>query len=188
MIILIHFPSFFFTPAFADGFSLEFELQHISSSLQDSSLYSGRSQKRCIFVGPHPSRYFQVFQGLYQSFGDCTKNTNCNWYNRHFHVPHFFQFPRKVEVIILLFTFLLFHTVVRRDSKVHNSAAFFFCCWLLWDLVVWPNLVICLYLKISEEVCVSFARIDSGLDIFDLFVWSNFKLNSQWITFPHSYG
>ena len=33
----------FFTPALADGFSLEFERQRISSSLQDCSQYSGRS-------------------------------------------------------------------------------------------------------------------------------------------------
>ena len=34
----------FFTSALANGFSLEFEWQQISSSLQDSSQYSGRSQ------------------------------------------------------------------------------------------------------------------------------------------------
>ena len=34
----------FFTPVLADGFSLEFEWQQVSSSLQDSSQYSGRSQ------------------------------------------------------------------------------------------------------------------------------------------------
>ena len=34
----------FFTPALAKGFSLEFEWQQVSSSLQDSSQYSGRSQ------------------------------------------------------------------------------------------------------------------------------------------------
>ena len=34
----------FFTPALADGLSLEFEWQQVSSSLQDSSQYSGRSQ------------------------------------------------------------------------------------------------------------------------------------------------
>ena len=34
----------FFTSALADGFSLEFECQQVSSSLQDSSQYSDRSQ------------------------------------------------------------------------------------------------------------------------------------------------
>ena len=34
----------FFTSVLADGFSLEFERQQVSSSLQDSSQYSGRPQ------------------------------------------------------------------------------------------------------------------------------------------------
>ena len=34
----------FFTSAWADGLSLEFEWQQVSSSLLDSSKYSGRSQ------------------------------------------------------------------------------------------------------------------------------------------------
>ena len=34
----------------------------------------------------------------------------------------FFQFSSKVEVLILLFTFLQIYSVVRRDSKVNNFA------------------------------------------------------------------
>ena len=45
IIIVIFFtPLEFFTSVLADGFSLEFEWQQVSSSLQDSSPYSGRSQ------------------------------------------------------------------------------------------------------------------------------------------------
>ena len=33
----------------------------------------------------------------------------------------FFQSPSKVQVLILLFTFLQFYSAVSRDSKVHNS-------------------------------------------------------------------
>ena len=44
MIITIIYSLEFFTSALADGFSLEFEWQQVSSSLQDSSQYSGRSQ------------------------------------------------------------------------------------------------------------------------------------------------
>ena len=43
---------------------------------------------------------------------------NHNWYNSHFHVPQLFQFSCKVEVPILLFTFLQIYSGVRRDSKV----------------------------------------------------------------------
>ena len=86
--------------------------------------------------------YFQVLQSLYKSFGDSTKSTNYNWYYCHFHIPQLFQFLSKVEVLIPLFTFFWFNSMVRWDSQVHNSASslsfflsffffcfFFFCCW-----------------------------------------------------------
>ena len=40
--------------------------------------------------------------------------------------------------------------------------------------------------KSQRNLCVSFSRMDSGLCIYHLFVWLyfNFLLNSQWITFP----
>ena len=43
IIIIIHSLELF-TLALAEGFSLESEWQQVSSSLQDSSQYSGRSQ------------------------------------------------------------------------------------------------------------------------------------------------
>ena len=49
--------------------------------------------------------YIQILQSLYQSFGDCTKSLNYNRSNRHFHVLQFFQFPSKVQVLVLLFVF-----------------------------------------------------------------------------------
>ena len=55
----------------------------------------------------------------------------------------FFQFLSKVEVLILLFTFFQFYSVVNRDSKVDNFASslfFFFFFWLLLGLVFWPRL------------------------------------------------
>ena len=72
----------FFTSALADGFLLKFEWQQISSSFQDTSQYSGRSQQCYSLDSLYPSRYLKVLQSLYQSFGDCTKSTNYNWYNR----------------------------------------------------------------------------------------------------------
>ena len=44
IIIIIIFSLEFFISALADGLSLEFEWQQVSSSHQDSSQYSGRSQ------------------------------------------------------------------------------------------------------------------------------------------------
>ena len=43
IVIIIITPNEFFTPAFADGLSLEDEWQQVSLSLQDSSYYSSRS-------------------------------------------------------------------------------------------------------------------------------------------------
>ena len=87
LLLLLLFLFGFFTPVLTDGFSLEFEWQQVSSSLQDSSQYSGRSQQCCSLDGLHSFSYFQVLQSLYQSFCDSTKSANYNWYNRHFHVP-----------------------------------------------------------------------------------------------------
>ena len=44
IIIIILLLCEFFTPALANGFLFEFEWHQVSSSLQDSSQYSGRSQ------------------------------------------------------------------------------------------------------------------------------------------------
>ena len=52
----------------------------------------------------------------------------------------FFQFPSKVQVLILLFTFFQFYSVVRQDSKVDNFANSLFCCWFLLGLVFWLRL------------------------------------------------
>ena len=113
-----------------------------------------------------------------QSFGDCTKSTNYNWYNRHFHVLQFFPFPSLVEVLIPLFVFFQLYSVVNWDSKGHNPACYlFFFCWLLLGPVVW--------LKLGDPfVCqYPFSRTDAGLFIYHLFLWSNFIFlhNSQWI-------
>ena len=108
----------FFTPALADGFSLEFEWQQVSSSLQDSSQYPSRSQQCCSLDALHSSSYFQVLKSLYESFDDCTKSTNYNWYKRHFHVPQFFQFSSKVQVFIFL-SFLFCSQLGQQSRQVY---------------------------------------------------------------------
>ena len=54
-----------------------------------------------------------------------------------FHI-FFFYFPSKVEVLILVFTFFQFYSVVSRDSKIYNFAGslflvdyyyYYYCCW-----------------------------------------------------------
>ena len=52
----------FFTSVLADVFSLEFEWQQVSISLQDSFHDSGRSQQCCHLDSLYPSANFQVLQ------------------------------------------------------------------------------------------------------------------------------
>ena len=72
----------------------------------------------------------------------------------------FFQFPSKVEVLILLFTFFQFYFVVSRDSKAQNFASYLFFfvnyykVWRLGDPSVYQT---------SRGVCMSFSMTDSGL-------------------------
>ena len=65
IIIIIIIPWEFFTSALADSLSLEFKWQRVSSCLQDSSKYSGRSQLCSSLHGLHSSSYFQVLHSLY---------------------------------------------------------------------------------------------------------------------------
>ena len=58
IIIVIITPQEFFTSVLADGFSLEFEWLQVSSSLQDSSQYSGRPQQCCRLDSLYPSANF----------------------------------------------------------------------------------------------------------------------------------
>ena len=51
----MNFSAEFFTLASADGFPLESEWQQVSSSLQDSSQYSGQSKQCCCLDGLHLS-------------------------------------------------------------------------------------------------------------------------------------
>ena len=67
------------TPVLADGFPLESEWHQVSQSLRSQQYYS--------LDGLLSSSYFQILQFLYQSFGDCTKSTNYNWYFNYYLIP-----------------------------------------------------------------------------------------------------
>ena len=64
LLLLLFTPWAFLTSVLADGLSLGFEWQQVSSSLQNSSQYSGRSQQCCSLDGIHSSSYFQAHQSL----------------------------------------------------------------------------------------------------------------------------
>ena len=97
----------------------------------------------------------------------------------------FFQFPCKVEVLILLFTSFQFYSVVSRDNKVDNFASSLFCLLIFIRsgllVVIWWSVYM---LKSHWSLRVLFSRTGAGLCIYNFFVWSNlnFLRISQWIT------
>ena len=153
IIIIILTPGEFRPSVLDDGISVQFEWQQVSSSLQDSSRYSGWSQQYCSWNCLHSFSYLQVLQSFYQTFGDCTKSTNDKGYNCYFHIRliFFFQFPSKVDVLILLFAFCQFYSVASRDSNVHKSASYLFFIDYCKVCSSGRDLVILFYLKIPEE-------------------------------------
>ena len=159
----------------------------VSSSPQDSSRYSGWPQQYCSLNSLQSSSYFQVLKSLHQSFGDCTKSSN---YTRHLHVSKFvvffFHFLRKFEILILLFAFFQFYSVISQDSKVYNAANSLFLLIIIRSSRLaemrWSGCIS----KSQMSLCVSFSRTDVALRKYHLFVWSNlyYSRNSQWITLP----
>ena len=90
----------------------------------------------------------------------------------------FFQFPCKVKVLILLFTFFQFYSASLQFCKF----SFFL---LIIGQVFWPTLGDPFVCQSSIGVSVSFTRTDAESCIYQLFVWSNFNFlcNFQWISF-----
>ena len=84
--------------------------------------------------------------------------------------------PMSREVLILLFIFFQFYSVVSQASKVNNFANSFFFFLLL--IIIRSGLLaeirwsVCTS-KSHWSLCVSFSRTAAGLCIYHLFVWSN---------------
>ena len=181
----------FFTSALDNRLLLESEWQ-VSSILRDSFKYSGRSQQCCSLDCLLSSSYFQVLQSLYQSFGDCTKSTNYNWYNCQFHVPHLF-FNSLTKSRYLSF-FRLPSTLLcdqpGQQSQQFCKFSFSFLLLLLLLLILIKSG--CQYLKIPGEflrlilpdrfcvVHIPLVRIVLSLIFIHLFIsnfhWSYFQL------------
>ena len=86
----------------------------------------------------------------------------------------FFQFSSRVEVLILLFTFLQTYSVIRRDSKVDNFAnpLFFLLIIIRSGLLAGIRWSVSI-LKSHRTLCVSFSWTGAGLCVYYLLVWSN---------------
>ena len=107
----------FFTPTLADGVSLEFEWQQVSS-FQDPSPSPGRSQQwwcPLVLFLPSPPVPVPILLWLYQAH-------QSQLVSSHWHIPQLLQFSSKVKVLISLFSFVQFPLVVCRNGKVHYSA------------------------------------------------------------------
>ena len=99
----------------------------------------------------------------------------------------FFQFPSKVEVLILLFTFFKFFSVVSRDSKVDYFANSFFFLLIIIKSGLLAGIRWSVFMsKSHRSLCMSFSWTGAGLCIYHFLVWSNlhFLHISQWITLP----
>ena len=88
----------------------------------------------------------------------------------------FFQFLSKVEVLILLFTFFQFYSVVSRDSQVDNLAISLFLLLIIIrsGLLAKIGWSVCMS-KPHRSLCVLFTTTGAGLYIYHLLVWSNFN-------------
>ena len=87
-----------------------------------------------------------------------------------------FQFSSKVQILVSLFSFFSFYSVVNRDGKVYYSTGSPFLLFLLTITrsgclaeIKWS---VCI-LKFQRTLSVSSFRTDSGLCLYHLFVWSN---------------
>ena len=142
-LLLLFTPLEFFTSVLADGFSQEVEWQQVSTTRLRILAVLSNAVVWIVSTRPPTSKSSRSFNNplVIVPNAPITIRTIVT-----FMFNGFFQFSSKVEVLILLFTFLQIYSVVRRDSKVDSFACslfffFFFFCWLLWGLVFWPGLV-----------------------------------------------
>ena len=97
------------------------------------------------------------------------------------------QFPNKIEVLILLFTFFQFYSVLSRYRKVDNFASSLFL--LLITIRSGPLAEIRWSVCMStshRRLCALFSRIAEGCYIYHLFIWWNLNVFciAQWTTLP----
>ena len=62
---------------------------------------------------------FPSLPDFHQTFLDRSESANYNRYHRQPHIPQLYKFCGKFQAFVYLFHFLDFHSVVRRDGKVH---------------------------------------------------------------------
>ena len=101
---------------------------------------------------------------FYSFFNSQTRSRHVSLFSYSFNSTLWFARTAK-STILLVFSFLL---IIIRSGRLTE---------IRWSVCISKSL---------RSLCLLFSRIDSGLCIYHLFVWSNFNFlhKSQWITFP----
>ena len=128
-IIIIIYSLEFFTSAFADGLSLDSKSPQASRTLPSILAVLNNVVVWMVSTRPPTSKSSSPFSNPLVIVPNASITIDII-VNFMFH--SFFQFPNKVEVLILLFTFFQFYSVVSRDSKVDNFASSLFFLFLFF--------------------------------------------------------
>ena len=130
----------FFIQVLAECLSLEFECEQVSSNLLVffSILADLKNSVVCtVSTRPLISKPSSPVTNPYIPSAPITTRIIITF------MFHSFQFSCKVLILITLFTFFKFFSVICWDGEVHYSVgSLFFFCWLSLDLVVWPSIII----------------------------------------------
>ena len=111
---------------------------------------------------------FSKFSNIFNQFvGDCLKCSNHNWYGLSFWCSIVFKFSNTIYVLIFLFTFFYFYSVVLQFGRfsflltITRSGQL---AEIRWSVCIPKSL---------KSMCVSFCRRNSRLCVYHLFLWSN---------------
>ena len=121
-----------FIPALPNGLSLEYNPHQISTCIQDSSQYSGRSQQCCNFDGFDLSD-FQYFQIPLQAFED---DSSCAIYNCS-HIPHLLSsLARSQYMPLFSFTMDFTPSSAGTQSLLDGKFSGVFVCFILFCFLI----------------------------------------------------
>ena len=126
LLLLLFTPSEFFTSALADGFHWSLsdsKSPQVSRTLLSILAVLNNAVVWMVTTQPPTSKSSRPFNNPLVTV---TKATISIGIIVTFMFHSFFQISSEVEVLILLFPLFQFYSVVSRDSKVDNSADFFF--------------------------------------------------------------
>ena len=190
--LLLFIPLEFFTSVLADAFSQEFKWQQVSWTLLSILAILNNVVIWMVSTRP-PTSKSSSWSFSYCSFSYCSKHTNYNWYNCQLHVPQFFQFSSKVEVIIIIIILLskvytpvltgglswnLNKSKSPQLSRTPLSTLADFSSAMVWTVSIllllscWPKL---LFLVLHQWlISVTYMFNDFFSSVAKLMLWSNF--------------